>query len=162
MNRKKYLVIIAITLLISCVLIGCGKSKYDGSIEKGKGAIDIESYKDLQGVKAFFIENQKGIIYKFVIYGESNYSEYGTDIVAAAVSSLSINTINSINEFTNVEMDYDTKEYNNKPYLECELNRFSSKSEQDKALVLMEALKLGLSQIQEQYGAEYIEVIVMD
>ena len=162
-KKLKTLALLSVFVLILIgILSGCTKNSYDGSIEKQRINLNMESYKDKQGVKAIFIKNKKGLIYKFIIYGETNYSEYGTDILAAAVSTLSMNTANSINKFADAEMDYNICKVNDKPYLEFELNKFNSKSGQDKATVLIESLNYGLSDLENQYGSEYVKVIVLD
>ena len=45
-------------------------------------------------------KNADNLITGFKLSGHAQYSEYGTDIVCAAVSALVINTINSIEQFT--------------------------------------------------------------
>lgn len=159
MDLRSSAILSIIILCLIGTLIGCSKKNYNGDIEKQKVNLNIESYSDEKGVKAIFVKNKKGIIYKYVVYGTTNYDEKGKDIVASAVTSLAINTVNSINNFADVEMEYALKEVNDKPYLECELIKFKSKSGQDQAEILMKALKLGLSDIEEQYGSQYIQVI---
>lgn len=56
-----------------------------------------------------FYLNNKGVLYGFTATGETGFMRYGLDIIAAGVSVLIINTINSIrlltNEIAEVELE---------------------------------------------------------
>ncbi|WML34331.1 ribosomal-processing cysteine protease Prp [Clostridium sp. OS1-26] len=157
MNRKYNIIILILIILI--MTVGCSQKTFDGNIETNSKEFSLESYKSNEGVTAFFFSNKEGIIYKFIIYGVTNYSEEGKDIVAAGVSALSINTINSINKLTDTKINYTSKEINLKPYLECQLNKFNSKQGKDETIVLIKALKLGLEDIEKAYGSKYIHLV---
>lgn len=45
-----------------------------------------------------FYQNQKGQCTGFEVSGHSGYGEKGTDIICAAISALTVNTINSLEE----------------------------------------------------------------
>ena len=45
-----------------------------------------------------------------IIEGHSNYSEYGTDIVCASISSISITTINALLRLDNNSIKYEEKD----------------------------------------------------
>ena len=47
---------------------------------------------------------------QIIIEGHSNYSEYGTDIVCASVSSISITTINALLRLDNECIKYEEKD----------------------------------------------------
>lgn len=158
-KTKKTLVLYFIIFLAFVFLVGCSEKNFNGNLNVEEKDFSIESFEDEQGVKAIFFSDTDGNIYKFIVYGETNYSEYGTDIVASAVSVLTINTINSIDLFANVEMEYESKKINEKPYVECIIKKFNSEQGKHEALVLMKSLKSGLYQIEDAYGSEYINVI---
>jgi hypothetical protein len=86
---------------------------------------------------------------RFTIDGHAGYAEEGEDIVCAAVSALVINTINSIEEFTEDAFTCDCKEGQICGW------EFTSDVSASTDL-LMDALMLGLSTIQHSYGEEYL------
>ena len=99
------------------------------------------------------VEKKQGNYRKFSIDGHAEYAEAGQDIVCAGVSALVINTINSIEEFTEDAFTCD-----------CEGGmvenwKFTS-GVSDKAALLMDALVLGLENIEKSYGTEYLTVEV--
>ena len=84
-----------------------------------------------------------------LVEGHAGYGEPGKDIVCAAVSVLAQNLIKSLDTFTNdlsgcsVEPGKVTLEY-------------KSLSEQGKLLV--DSFFIGICQIQEAYGSQYVQV----
>lgn len=94
--------------------------------------------------------DEKGICNGFTINGHAEYSEYGKDIVCAAVSVLVINTINSIEYFTEDRFLVNQEE-NGK----IEFDMISKISKESRLLI--DSLLLGLYGIEEQYGNQYIK-----
>ena len=82
--------------------------------------------------------------------GHAEYDDPGKDIVCAAVSALTINTLNSIETFT--EDDFEGGEDDG--FLEFVLTGTIS----DSSKLLMKSLVLGLTAIQESYGNAYLEI----
>ncbi len=95
-----------------------------------------------------FVNNNKciGIESK----GHAGYAAHGNDIVCAAVSVLMINTLNSIETFT--EDDFEGGQDDG--YLEFRLAQPVS----DRAQLLLDSLVLGLQEIQKNYGNMYLEI----
>lgn len=88
---------------------------------------------------------------KFLIDGHAGYAEEGSDIVCAAVSALVINTINSIEEFTEDAFTCDCNE--------GMIQNWEFTSDVSFATdLLMDSLVLGLSNIQKSYGEQYLKV----
>ena len=86
------------------------------------------------------------------ILGHANYDEYGKDIVCAAVSGLVLNTINSIEAFTEDKFSCAQDEKSG-------LVEFIIVSEVSKeSALLMDSLFLGLQNIQHDYGKRFITV----
>jgi uncharacterized protein YsxB (DUF464 family) len=89
--------------------------------------------------------------YKAVISeGHAEYAEAGEDIVCSAVSILLINTANSIESFTDSFLGSD-----------CDdgvLTLVLKDTVDEKAKVLMDALKLGLETIRSEYGDDYLQI----
>lgn len=55
-------------------------------------------------------ENKKGYINKVTIKGHSGYSDYGSDIVCASVSSIAITTVNAITRLASDLICFDEKD----------------------------------------------------
>ncbi len=90
--------------------------------------------------------------YGFESSGHAEYAEEGYDIVCAAVSVLTINTINSIEEFTDDDMVVEQGQDGG--YLKLELSGDVS----DQTELLLESLVLGLKTIKETYGEQFLTV----
>ncbi len=90
-------------------------------------------------IQATFLKNDKNIV-GFEI------KNHGKDIVCSAVSILSLNTVNSLEAFTNVvcEIDYDTSG----GFLKCVINKTSLC---EKGILLLSSLELGLKGIEIEY-----------
>lgn len=90
----------------------------------------------------------------FEISGHAGYAEYGKDIICSAVSVLGINTINSIEAFTKDTFDYSMKEDDGSLFFKINSN-VSEQSE-----LLLKSFKLGIVGIKQQYGSNYINIII--
>lgn len=88
----------------------------------------------------------------FHIDGHAGYAEMGEDIVCAAVSALVINTINSIEKFTEDAFTCDCQDGMIKSW------EFTSVISSGTTL-LMDALMLGLRNIQKSYGEQYLQIV---
>ena len=95
-------------------------------------------------------ENQNHEVTGFFCGGHAGYAEHGKDIVCAGVSTLVINTINSIESFTSCPYTVDVEEETGLIDF-----RFTDTVDQDAAL-LVDSMILGLQGIQTNYGNEYI------
>lgn len=84
--------------------------------------------------------------------GHAGYAEAGFDIICAAVSALTVNTINSIEKFTDDAFKAEAKE----GMLRWKFTEFPLSKETN---LLMDSLILGLYDIQENYGKKYIKII---
>lgn len=86
----------------------------------------------------------------FEMSGHAGYDDYGKDIVCAAVSVLSINTVNALTELTDNKLSTTTAENG---YL-----KVLSKQELDeKGALLMNALLMGVQSTYEEYMNEVNE-----
>ena len=86
--------------------------------------------------------------------GHAGYADAGEDIVCAAVSVLMINTLNSIEAFTDDNFDCKQKD----GYLDFHITEPIS----DAAQLLMQSLVLGLKDIQKTYGETYIKIVIKE
>ena len=97
-------------------------------------------------------KSQNGEYKRLLCKGHAGYAHAGKDIVCAAVSCLTINTINSWDELTHEKMDIMTDE--NKGIIDCRFLHTLSKE----GILLMDSLILGLKGIVEDYGKKYLEL----
>ena len=98
------------------------------------------------------IKNEHGNNVGFRVIGHAEYADPGADIICAAVSVLVINTINSIEQFTEDKFSCKQEE-------ESGLTEFIIVSEVSKeSALLMDSLFLGLKGIEQDYGKRFIKV----
>lgn len=84
--------------------------------------------------------------------GHAGYAEEGYDIICAAVSVLTVNTINSIEKFTDDAFKAEAAD----GMVRWKFTKLPISKE---AELLMDALVLGLEDIQENYGKKYIKIV---
>jgi hypothetical protein len=96
--------------------------------------------------------SDSGSIKGFKVEGHSGYADAGSDIVCAAVSMLVINTMNSIEKFTDDKFDASMDEDNTVIRFEF-LERPSEKS-----VLLTDSMILGLKTVQENYGKDFLNL----
>ena len=87
------------------------------------------------------------------ISGHSGFSEEGSDIVCAAVSSAAYMTANTITEILHIDADVTE----NDGFMSLSL----SKSEAEKSAVVLDGLRLHLTALSEQY-TKYIKVKISE
>ena len=97
-------------------------------------------------------KNEAGMYDCIRMKGHAGYAERGQDIVCAAVSALLINTVNSIEQFTSDQFQYEQEEKNDQVVFRL-VSDISSETK-----LLMDSLVLGLQAIEETYDREYIRV----
>lgn len=120
--------------------------------------IDIEKYSINNGAKVIIISDSQNIPHKVIVTGVTGYDEYGKDIVGAALSMLSINTINTFLKLTDIDFEYELKEYKRLPYLEFYINKTENKDEELISKLLFDSFKLGVKDIETNYGKEYVQL----
>lgn len=97
------------------------------------------------------ITKKNGQYRMFSIDGHAGYAEMGEDIVCAAVSALVINTINSIEKYTEDAFTCDCEDGVIKNW------EFTAEVSKETTL-LMDSLMLGLQNIQKSYGEQYLQI----
>ena len=102
-------------------------------------------------IKVNIYKNSEGKSVGFKLKGHAGYDDIGKDIICAATSVLAINTINSIERFTDDDMSVVSDE--KKALIEFRL--YGNISPESR--VLLDSLELGLSQIRKD-NAEYISI----
>ena len=98
-------------------------------------------------------QNEEGSIIGFGSEGHAGFAKHGEDIVCAAVSALVINTINSIETFTDDTFDYQENE--KRGHIDFKIiSELSNESS-----LLLNSLFLGLQGISDDYGQKYIKFV---
>ena len=100
------------------------------------------------------VKKRKNDYVDFRSKGHAGYAEAGQDIVCAAVSALIINTVNSLETFT--EEDFQAAEEDGFVSI-----HFSGKNT-EKGRLLMDSLILGLTEIEHSYNNRYLTVKVKE
>ena len=89
----------------------------------------------------------------FSLVGHAGYAESGSDIVCAAVSMISTNTVNSIERLTGDKITYNVDEDTGLLTMS-----FCDKHISGESKLLVDSLILGLESIREDYGDTYIRI----
>jgi uncharacterized protein YsxB (DUF464 family) len=87
----------------------------------------------------------------FTVSGHAGYAESGKDIVCAAVSALTINTVNSVEELTDNKFKLAQDEAGRIEF------KFDEKSDENGQL-LLGSLSLGLTELAKEYGDRHLQV----
>ena len=98
------------------------------------------------------IKTRSGEYKGFNCIGHSGYAEAGEDIVCAAISVLVINTINSLDQLAGERFKLVTNEEDG--LIDC---RFDG-AINEKSVLLLESMILGLQEIKKQYGKTFIDL----
>ena len=105
--------------------------------------------------KVTFYQNSENQCVGFTSEDHAGYAQEGEDIVCAGISALVINTINSIEEFTDDPFTCDCRDGMIESWEFT--NDLSAATE-----LLMDSLMLGLTNIVEAYGEEYLKVEMVE
>ena len=89
----------------------------------------------------------------FKVYDHAGFAEAGSDIVCAAISILVINTMNAIEQFTDVDFTQEVDEE------ACSI-RFMVEEPTNETTLLLETMVLGLQTLEDDNNyTEYIDII---
>ena len=103
-------------------------------------------------IQTTFYRDSDNKIWGFSLQGHAGYAKEGEDIICAAVSALSLNTVNSIEAFSEDEILMAESLGDGDLVFRLKTNgRIESK-------VLLDALVLGLTDIRDTYGTKYIRI----
>ena len=101
-------------------------------------------------VSALLFRDGSGSYSGFSLKGHAGFAKRGEDIVCAACSVLAINTANALEALAEMPLDIREKE--------GLLEVFFRKSPDEKAVLLMDALAMGLKGIEQEYGKKHLKV----
>ena len=104
--------------------------------------------------KVTFYQNSDNRCIGFEVWDHAEFAEQGSDIVCAAISALVINTVNSIETFTEDAFILDTDE--EQARIGFRLEGYPSKE----CTLLLNSLILGLQRIEDdEQNADFIDII---
>ena len=104
--------------------------------------------------KITFYTGENGRIKGFICKGHAGYAEAGEDIVCSAISALVINTINSIEQLTESELEVKADEDG------AVIEAFFREQTSDEAELLMRSLVLGITGIKDNgETSEFVDLI---
>ncbi|MEF2243336.1 MULTISPECIES: ribosomal-processing cysteine protease Prp [unclassified Paenibacillus] len=87
-------------------------------------------------------------INRFTISGHADYGEHGEDIVCAAVSAVSIGTVNAIEKLAGVELPAQMKD----GWLKSSIPLLNDQEAEGKTQLLLESMLTMLTSISESYS----------
>ena len=102
-------------------------------------------------IKATFYRNSDKTYIGFSIEGHAGYAKKGNDIICSAVTSLSFNTVNSIEALTKNKFKVEAGDSGSLKF------KFESESDSDGQL-LINSLVIGLTDIYKEYGDRFIRI----
>lgn len=88
--------------------------------------------------------------------GHAAFESYGSDIICAAASMLVINTLNSIEIFTNDKFVISTEDKSGTIDFKFE------STPSDRSVLLLDSMVLGLKEIRSQYGKQYLTINIQE
>jgi uncharacterized protein YsxB (DUF464 family) len=100
-----------------------------------------------------FQKKKLGYCIGFEAKGHAGYADEGEDIVCSALSILLINTMNSIENFTNDKFVQKCTDRTGFLYFKIKGNP------SNETKILLKSMVLGLTTIVKEYGDEYINII---
>ena len=100
------------------------------------------------------VRKKNGSYEEFISKGHAGYAEAGQDIVCAAVSVLVINTVNSLDAFTDDQFEVQQDD----GYVSFHFTNPVT----EKGKLLMDSLILGLTEIEHSYNNRYLTVKVKE
>ncbi len=95
-------------------------------------------------------------LYRFSVNGHANFSEHGSDIVCAGVSTLVLNTINSIDKFLDEPISLADMD-KNKGVIDCSFDDRLNSKYNPQTTILLQSMVFGLETMEQMYG-EYITI----
>ena len=103
-------------------------------------------------VRVTILKDQKGHFRGLEITGHAGYADKGEDIVCAAVSVLTINTVNSLEQLTEETFDLDADEKSGR------ISVHITHQPGEGATLLLSSYELGIQGIAEHYGTQYLSL----
>lgn len=104
-------------------------------------------------IKITLWQNPEQQIVKFLVEGHSGFGEKGLDIVCAAVSALTLATVNGLTDYVLLPVDINLKE----GYVHCTLPIQMTELQSIQAQTILNVMDLAFQNIKNQY-CRYIKI----
>lgn len=104
----------------------------------------------------FYQKNEH--VYRFTAEGHAGFAEHGEDVVCAAISMLTINTLNAIEAYTDEPIKVLCINQK-KGVIDVEFPRRKAGEYAPEAELLIKSMILGLETVKEMYGEKYINIL---
>lgn len=101
------------------------------------------------------VKSKTGEYQEITCTGHAGYAQAGSDIICSAISILVINTINSLEQLTKTDSVVTADEKSGKIYLKL-------KRVDEKGILLLDAMVLGLQNVVAEYGRRYLKLIIKE
>jgi uncharacterized protein len=95
---------------------------------------------------------QDGRICSFIISGHAFFSDYGTDIVCAGISAVSVGTVNALEAICNIDAESHTVIDEEEGFLKYQLPMNLNNEIMQKAQLILEAMIVSLQTIATSYS----------
>ncbi len=92
--------------------------------------------------------NESRKIVRFTVSGHAGYSEQGTDIVCASVTTAAFTALNGLLDVAKIDVEFTVRD----GYLDCCLPENLSEKNRSNADLLLESMVLSFQNLEEQYG----------
>lgn len=92
-------------------------------------------------------------ITQFMIAGHAKFAKHGRDIVCAAISAISVGTVNAIEELVGLELPASMKD----GWLSSTIPSLDDGSKNQQVQLLLESMRVMLTTIETSYG-KYVQV----
>ena len=107
-------------------------------------------------IKVDFFRNEHKEVSGFRMSGHAAYAEEGSDIVCSAVSILSLNTVNCIEEYTDADFSVEA-DIENGGFMEFSITPDEKGEFDHDALLMLKVMAKGLTDIKNEYSC-YISI----
>ena len=104
-------------------------------------------------ISIHIVRDSKGFIWEFSISGHAGFGEHGEDIVCSAVSAVAYTAIGALDHLAGVR-NYSEKD----GYMKCSIPLDVPQDRKFKAQVILDAMAIGLKQIEDSYK-KYVSVV---
>lgn len=106
------------------------------------------------------ITHDKGQVVDIEMTGHADFAEYGSDIVCAAASVLTISTVNGLMAVADVAADVEMDDENG-GFMHIVIPTFSDEKQRLQASAILQTFEKGLLDVTSQYG-KYIQTAVIN
>lgn len=106
-------------------------------------------------IKVDLFRNEQKEVFSFRMSGHAAYAEEGSDIVCSAVSVLALNSVNSVEEFTEAGFSVEA-DVENGGYLEFSIKPYENGEFDRDALLILKVMAKGLKDIENEYSCYII------